>query len=227
MMKKNTEKGSGKGTGKGKGKTTSSNQEQRARDIGSTFSQADGEVVATDLTVEGLVPALCALRAEIARRRAETAAGAGGSEEAEADLWDLNSSGDALNMLGATNDDMLLAYLRWAINPAPSDATGGAVGSTGKDTFNVSRAARRLEKLAKFGQKHNRILTEPPLDLVEMEKVYQKWGIVCGTNPTVDGRIVIALEFDAMDMETICEDKGAPTIRLFWYLIHAIGKIRT
>ena len=170
----------------------------------------------------GLMPALAAMRAEITRRRAQTAAAAaaaaaGDGVEGEADLWALKAS--PVELLGATTDDVLLAYLRWAIKAPSSPDTGG-----GRDAFNVTRAARRLEKLAKFGQKHHQILTEPPLDLVELERAYKKWGIVVGTSPAADGRVVIALEFDAMDMETICADKGAPLIRLFWYLIHALGK---
>lgn len=132
------------------------------------------------------MPALAAMRAEITRRRAQTAAVAaavaGGGVEGEADLWALKAS--PVEMLGATTDDVLLAYLRWAIKAPPSPDTGGSL-----DAFNVTRAARRLEKLAKFGQKHHQILTEPPLDVVELERAYRKWGIVVGTSPAAGRKI--------------------------------------
>lgn len=51
----------------------------------------------------------------------------------------------------------------------------------------------------------------------EMEKAYKHWGMMVGSSPASDGRVVIALDFGAMDPEKLCLDKGGLFMLFYIY----------
>ena len=50
-----------------------------------------------------------------------------------------------------------------------------------------------------------------------MEKAYKHWGMMVGSSPASDGRVVIALDFGAMDPEKLCLDKGGLFMLFYIY----------
>lgn len=161
------------------------NATDRAKMVGTAFmAEDDTEAADGDVIVAGLMPALAAMQEAVGQKRrsaADAAMGAGDDAGAGADEggagaggggpWDFDTS--PLEMLGATPDDLLIAYLRWAEKKERGSASasskngGDSIASASASVgYNVTKALRRLEKLAKWGQKHRSVLTTPPLNLV-------------------------------------------------------------